>query len=280
MRFAHASYRVTDRDRSVGFYRLLGFEPLEELPIGDALHLFLGLGGRTVLELVVDPDRPVGEAGGYRHVALETGRMDEVLARVPAERGPFRAASGVRLAFLRDPDGYEIELIESGAQSVDDLTLATAFLYREAELLDDNLVDDWFATLDEDLEYLVPLRYSRERANGAGFSPTAYHMKDTHTSMAGRVKRLSGEYAWAEDPPSRTRRLVTNIRVRREDELLHVRSNLMLYRSRGDSPEHQLLVGERHDVLRVHPGGEVRLARRTVLLDQTTLATHNLAVFL
>ncbi|MFD0883459.1 3-phenylpropionate/cinnamic acid dioxygenase subunit beta [Streptosporangium algeriense] len=280
MRFAHTSYRITDRGRSLTFYRSLGFELLQEMPVGHATHLFLGLDGSAVLELVVDPAAPAGEAGGYRHLALETGRLAQVLDRVPAERGPLTTPSGARLAFLRDPDGYEIELIESGAPSLDDLTLATAFLHREAELLDDNRVDDWFALLEEDLEYLVPLRYSRERAGGPGFSATAFHMKDSHTSMAGRVKRLSSEYAWAEDPPSRTRRFVANIRVRREDDLLHVRSNLMLYRSRGDSTDHQLLVGERHDVLRVRPGDEVGLARRTVLLDQTTLATHNLAVFL
>ncbi|MEV6119308.1 3-phenylpropionate/cinnamic acid dioxygenase subunit beta [Streptomyces sp. NPDC052077] len=281
MRFAHASYHIADRFRSLEFYRLLGFEPADELRIDDATHLFLDLGGHPALELVLAPGRPVGPGGGYRHVAVETTHMDAVLARVPAERGPFVTASGTRLAFLRDPDGYEVELIESRSTTVNNLTSATDFLHREAELLDDNLVDQWLETLSEDLEYSVPLRTTRERPKGPGFSSTAFHMKETYSSMRGRVQRLSSEYAWAEDPPSRTRRFVSNIRVtpgEREDELA-VKSNLLLYRGRHDAVEHQLLVGERHDVLRICRD-DLKLARRTVLLDQTTLATHNLAVFL
>ncbi|MFI9628801.1 3-phenylpropionate/cinnamic acid dioxygenase subunit beta [Streptomyces sp. NPDC052042] len=281
MRFAHASYHITDRSQSLDFYRLLGFEPAEELHIGDAIHLFLDLGGRAALELVLSPGQPVGPGGGYRHVAVETTHMDAVLARIPAERGPFVTATGTRLAFLRDPDGYEVELIESRSDTVNDLTSATDFLHREAELLDDNLVDQWLEMLSEDLKYLVPLRSTRERARGAGFSRTAFHMKETYSSMRGRVRRLSSEYAWAEDPPSRTRRFVSNIRVKPGEQAgdLAVKSNLLLYRSRHDAVEHQLLVGERHDVLRPCDG-TLKLARRIVLLDQTTLATHNLAVFL
>ena len=58
-----------------------------------------------------------------------------------------------------------------------------------------------------------------------------------------------------------------------------MRSNLLVYRARGDRPEHDLLSGERHDVLRPGPDG-LRLAARTVVLDATTLPTLNLAIFL
>jgi 3-phenylpropionate/cinnamic acid dioxygenase small subunit len=96
-----------------------------------------------------------------------------------------------------------------------------------------------------------------------------------------RIARLETEYAWAEDPPSRSRRYVTNVRVEatsNPDEL-GAKSNLLIFRNRRDAPDHQLIAGERHDVLR-RAGDGWRIARRTVYLDQATLGTHNLAIFL
>jgi 3-phenylpropionate/cinnamic acid dioxygenase small subunit len=158
---------------------------------------------------------------------------------------------------------------------------AAEFLHLEAELLDDNRIAEWFALVDPDIDYRVPIRVTRERAAGAGFSTEGWHMYEDHGSLAARVARLETEYAWAEDPPSRTRRLVTNIRVEPDDgdDELRVRSNLLIYRGRYDSPDFSLLVGERHDVLRRTAEG-LRLLKRMVLLDQATVATHNLAIFL
>ncbi|GAA4987701.1 hypothetical protein GCM10023205_68160 [Yinghuangia aomiensis] len=302
MRFAHASYRVTDRATCLAFYTALGFRLAEEARIGDATHLFLTLDpegrGGPELELVLAPGT------GYRHVAVATDDLDAALARLGSApvRGPITTPSGTRLAFAADPDGYEVELIQYAGPApslpaspsdadasapfrsidVDPTPRVTQFLYHEAELLDDNRVRDWYALLAEDLVYEVPLRVTRERRHGAGFSPAAFHQRDTYSSIAARVKRLSGEFAWAEDPPSRTRRIVGNVRLRPGDapgEHL-VRSNLMLYRGRGDAPGHHLIVGERHDVLRETPGGDLLIARRTVYLDHTSLPTHNLAIFL
>jgi 3-phenylpropionate/cinnamic acid dioxygenase small subunit len=154
------------------------------------------------------------------------------------------------------------------------------FLQREAELLDDNRIDDWFALIDPEIDYRVPIRTTRERVHGGGFSADGYHMLEDYNSLATRVERLSSEYAWAEDPPSHTRRLVTNVRVGAADrDGLHVRSNLLICRARYDQVEYQLLAGERHDVLRRTASG-LRLGKRLVLLDQTSLHTHNLAIFL
>ncbi len=155
------------------------------------------------------------------------------------------------------------------------------FLYHEAELLDDNGLHEWLALLCTDIVYEVPIRVTRERAAGPGFSEAGFHMWETFTSLQTRVERLDGEYAWAEDPPSRTRRLVGNVRVERgeTDHELAVKSNFLLYRGRLDTPDHQLLAGERRDVLR-QTGDGLRLARRRVLLDQTTLSMANLAIFL
>jgi ethylbenzene dioxygenase subunit beta len=155
------------------------------------------------------------------------------------------------------------------------------FLADEAEALDQNRVADWLEMLHPEIDYRVPMRASRERSKGLGFSEEGYHLCENHGSLALRVERLSGDYAWAEDPPSRTRRLVTNHRVFRMEGSsdLRVRSNLLLYRERLDEPEPQLLSGEHEDDLREHEG-TLRLVRRVVLLDHATLLTPNLGIFL
>jgi 3-phenylpropionate/cinnamic acid dioxygenase small subunit len=167
---------------------------------------------------------------------------------------------------------------EAGSQTY---FAAVEFLNREAELLDDNRIRDWFELLDPEVDYRVPIRVTRERAAGPGFSDEGWHMFEDHGSLEARVARLETEYAWAEDPPSRTRRLVTNVRVEagESESEIRVKSNFLIYRGRYDSPKFNLIAGERHDVLR-RAGGDLRLLKRLVLLDHTTLGTHNLAIFL
>jgi 3-phenylpropionate/cinnamic acid dioxygenase small subunit len=155
------------------------------------------------------------------------------------------------------------------------------FLADEAEALDQNRVDDWIEMLHPGIDYRVPLRTTRERSKGLGVSTEGFHFYENHDSLSLRVERLSGDYAWAEDPPSRTRRFVTNHRVFTLDgsDDLRVRSNLLLYRERGDETEPQLLSGEREDDLR-DEAGDLKLIRRRVLLDHATLLTPNLGIFL
>jgi 3-phenylpropionate/cinnamic acid dioxygenase small subunit len=108
------------------------------------------------------------------------------------------------------------------------------------------------------------------------------HFHDDWRSMMGRVMRLTGtKSAWAEDPPSRTRRLVTNVRVNeteKADEFAVV-SYLLVTRSRFNFDEFDLISCERHDLLR-RDGESFKLARREILLDQAVLGTPNLAIFL
>jgi 3-phenylpropionate/cinnamic acid dioxygenase small subunit len=105
-------------------------------------------------------------------------------------------------------------------------------------------------------------------------------MKDTYRSIGIRVNRLLTEHAWAEDPPSRTRRLVSNVRVRElSPGEAEVKSYLMLHRSQWDTTGYDLLVAERQDVLRLELG-QWRLLRRLVLLNHTVLGTPNLGIFL
>ncbi|MEY2893472.1 MAG: hypothetical protein RJA98_3380 [Pseudomonadota bacterium] len=156
-------------------------------------------------------------------------------------------------------------------------------LYDEACMLDEIRLQDWVATLATDLVYAAPLRQTLPTAQqNASYIRTMQHFHDDYRSIMGRVMRLSGKSAWAEDPPSRTRRLVTNVRVEQGDkpDEYKVRSYLLVTRSRFNFDEYDLISAERHDVLRQVGGGGFKLARREILLDQAVLGTPNLAIFL
>jgi len=157
------------------------------------------------------------------------------------------------------------------------------FLYDEAALLDNQQFDEWSALLAEDLSYTAPLRVTRTGTEKADtVVRTTKHFDDDYLSMMGRMGRLKSRSAWAEDPPSRTRRMVTNVLVW-QTELpaeLEAKSYLLLARSRYENSEYQLLTCLRTDLLRRVTGGGFKLARREILVDQSTLGVPNLAVFL
>jgi lactoylglutathione lyase len=121
----HTCYRVADLERSVSFYEALGFEEVGRLPIGDeATNVFMGLpGDGPRLELTYNHDQQGGyEIGtGYGHIAITSDDLDSALERlgahgIEAERPPYTVSeNGPRICFVRDPDGYRIELIEEAA---------------------------------------------------------------------------------------------------------------------------------------------------------------------
>jgi lactoylglutathione lyase len=121
----HTCYRITDPERSVAFYEALGLEKRRELPIRDeAMNYFLGVPGQDLPELELTHNFGVDsyELGtGYGHIALTVEDLDGTLERLAAqgiepEREPYSIREGgSRLCFVRDPDGYRIELIERGA---------------------------------------------------------------------------------------------------------------------------------------------------------------------
>ncbi|HEY4279748.1 MAG TPA: 3-phenylpropionate/cinnamic acid dioxygenase subunit beta [Conexibacter sp.] len=159
---------------------------------------------------------------------------------------------------------------------------AEDFLIAEAALLDDRRFDEWLQLLADDLEYIVPTRTIRRRGNGSDIDWESRHFDDNKASMALRVRRLTEtDVAWAEDPPSFTRRVVANFRYTPgpTDLELTVKTNLLLFRSRGTKGDNDLIAGERTDVLRL-VNGALKIAKRHVVLDQATLGTKNLGVFL
>jgi lactoylglutathione lyase len=127
MGLIHTCYRITDIDRSVAFYNALGFNEIGRLPIRDeAVNVFMGLpddGPEPRLELTynIGREEPYEIGTGYGHIAITTGDMDGTLAElseqgIEPERAPYTVREGgPRLCFVRDPDGYRIELIERGA---------------------------------------------------------------------------------------------------------------------------------------------------------------------
>lgn len=157
------------------------------------------------------------------------------------------------------------------------------FLYVEARLLDEIRLKEWGALLAQDLIYSAPLRETRPvNQQAASVVRTMQHYHDDWRSVMGRIVRLTGtKSAWAEDPPSRTRRLVTNVLVEETDkpQEYSVRSYLLVTRSRFNFDEYDLISAERRDILRADGEG-FKLAKREILLDQAVLGTPNLAIFL
>jgi PAH dioxygenase small subunit len=157
------------------------------------------------------------------------------------------------------------------------------FYFREAELLDERRWEEWLELFAPELEYFAPLRVTR-KSPASTLVEELGHFDDTKASLGLRVKRLRTDVAWAEDPPSHTRRLITNMRATTtEDDRVAVRTNMLLYRSRGDLGAFDLIVGERQDILRrdneaVDLGWLI--ASRRIIIDQSSLGTKNLGVLL
>ncbi len=156
---------------------------------------------------------------------------------------------------------------------------AEEFLYREGALLDEKKLDEWFALLTDDIHYWMPIRrtttakeVAREFTKEGGMA----FFDDDKNTLGLRIQRLSAGRAWAEDPPSRTRRMVTNVRILRidGDEILTT-CNFQLYRTRLNSEEDSW-IGRREDLLR-RVDGELMLARRHIFLEQTVILAQNMS---
>jgi phthalate 3,4-dioxygenase subunit beta len=177
---------------------------------------------------------------------------------------------------------------------------AHQFLVEEAALLDAADYAGWLGLLCDDIRYLMPVRVTTAR--GAGFDTLADmgHFDEDMYALRKRVQRLATDHAWTEDPPSRTRHFVTNVRTFPGSAVpgsavpgsavpgsappnggveFRVESAVLLFRSRGDTREADLVSAGRTDVLRETADG-LRLARREILVDEAVLRTQNLAVFL
>lgn len=118
----HTCYRVFDLDESIAFYEKLGLEEHHRLPIGDeAVNVYMGHPGdgpRLELTFNYDQEEPYEIGTGYGHIAFVVDDLDSSLENladqgIAPEKPPYTVSEGgSRLCFVRDPDGYRIELIE------------------------------------------------------------------------------------------------------------------------------------------------------------------------
>ncbi len=168
------------------------------------------------------------------------------------------------------------------------------FLYREARMLDDRRFREWLTLFTDDVRYWMASRTNRYPKSSKAIAildPDRYVEDDigredelaildeTKETLTGRVDRLDTGMAWAEDPPSRTRHMISNIEVEpgEVEAELRVYSNFIVYRSRAET-EQDFYVGARQDVLR-RVDGEWKIAHRKLILDQNVLLAKNVSIF-
>lgn len=153
------------------------------------------------------------------------------------------------------------------------------FYYDEAALLDERRFAEWLALMTDDIHYWMPIRRTRtlEESDQEFTPPGAMALFDDDKALLEkRIKRFATDVAWAENPPSRTRHIVTNVRVLDIDgDELTVEANIHLYRARLDSEEDSWIGRRRDRLRRVH--GTWRIARRHIFLEQTVLLSTNLS---
>ena len=167
------------------------------------------------------------------------------------------------------------------------------FLFWEARLLDERRFDDWLALFSDDALYWMPVRHNRLRESmDEAWEPSKEiedesglgYFEDNKNRLTRRVGRLKTGMAWAEDPPSRTRHLISNVEVERTDRQDEViaRSSFLIYRSRneGKHEDEDLFSGSREDVLRENKdAGSWFIVKRKIVPDWVVVNAQNLSIF-
>jgi 3-phenylpropionate/cinnamic acid dioxygenase small subunit len=155
------------------------------------------------------------------------------------------------------------------------------FYYDEAAVLDAHRYEEWLVLFSDDAHYFMPIRRTRmQRELDQEFTQPGEmaFFDDDKTLLAGRVAKLKSGRSWAEDPPSRTRHLITNVRVVRDSgRELEVESNFHVYRTRLNSEESSW-IGSRRDLLR-RVERSFQIVDRKIFLEQTVLLSRNLSNF-
>lgn len=161
----------------------------------------------------------------------------------------------------------------------------TRFLYEEVQVLDDWKWGEWLDFFADDCLYWAPTqedRLSRERSKRIADFRTSAYFEENKVQLKQRVDRLLTNQAWGEEPPSRSRHIIADIRVTKglaEDEYV-VRSNFYDYRSNGQRSEDSI-TGERTDrIVRdpSSPWGYV-IKERRIVFDMSTILIKNLSLF-
>lgn len=157
------------------------------------------------------------------------------------------------------------------------------FLFREVRLLEEERYEEWLGSMTEDIQYWMPGVQTRFRKDKAPqYSHTRMALFDDDLfNLRRRVTRALHETAWAEDPPTRTCYMVSNVEVEpieRTDEYT-VHSVVLVVRGRNEDEE-DWLVARRKDRLRRVSEGLLRLSRREIYVTQSVILSKNINVFL
>jgi 3-phenylpropionate/cinnamic acid dioxygenase small subunit len=186
-----------------------------------------------------------------------------------------RAGAGGRPVALTEQQALWFELMQ--------------FYIREAWLLDERRYKEWLDLFADDVLYFMPRRKNVPRRElHRELTPLGdlAILEEDKRNLEMRVARLDTGMAWAEDPPSRTRHLVTNVVVHHVDpdgqagvtaDDLEVRSAFLVYRNRLEREEN-VFAGRRVDILR-RTDERLLVARRVILLDQSVLQAKNISTF-
>ncbi|NMI00177.1 aromatic-ring-hydroxylating dioxygenase subunit beta [Pseudonocardia acidicola] len=151
------------------------------------------------------------------------------------------------------------------------------FYYHEARLLDDRRFDEWIELFTTESTYWAPVRVTREGDPDRMQRGELALFDDDFGTLELRVTSLSAKSAWAEIPPSRTRRLITNVTATDAgDGRVAAASNFVVFRSRLEATEHTFY-GAREDIL-VRDGASWRILERKILLDHNVYTSDNISV--
>lgn len=148
------------------------------------------------------------------------------------------------------------------------------FFYAEAALLDQWRLEEWLELLTEDATYQIP-----PTDNPAADSDSSlFIIADDMLRIRSRVKQLLGRFAWAENPHSRTRRLISNVRLLGSDgENIRVTANFAVYRMRYEQVD--TYVG-RYEYKLVRRDGRLKIRERKAILDLEALRPHGKVSFI
>jgi p-cumate 2,3-dioxygenase subunit beta len=161
----------------------------------------------------------------------------------------------------------------SGGVSMDDALLlrlrVEELLFEEADLLDRWQLDEWLTLFTEDAHYNVPP--SDVDGDTASADNALFYIMDDRHRMTERVARLKKVGAHSEWPRSKVRHLVSNVRVRREGEVIHARSSFIV--SRAKDITHDLFIGHYlHQI--VERDDAMKITQKTCVLDMEALRPH------
>jgi len=155
------------------------------------------------------------------------------------------------------------------------------FLEDESALLDSDDLTGWAGLLAPDIVYRAPVRTTRDHRNMGVFESDMYLFNENIMTLMLKIMRMTQtDSAWAENPLSRTQRIVHKVRAYQTDLVgeYEVHSSIVLLRSRYDDPKLEILPARRVDILR--GGDEWKIASRTIYFEQATLGVQNLAIYL